>query len=107
MRPHADRIQAAILGAAAAIAAAHGAVMVIEELRCRDWASLTLAGARHELDVRLEGAGARAAHADIAARLPECDVPMAGRVLADLVVEPTLIDGGDVAITISALVIND
>lgn len=107
MRPHADRIQAAILGAAAAIAAANGAVMVIEELRCRDWASLTLAGARHELDVRLEGPGARAAHADIAARLPEYDVPMVGRILADLAIEPSMIDPESVAITISALVIND
>ena len=55
MRPQTDRAQAAILRAVAAIAAPFGARVVIEELRARDWASLTLTGTRHELDVRLDG----------------------------------------------------
>lgn len=107
MRPRCDRAQAAILRATASIALGHGARLVIEELRSRDWASLTLAGARHELDIRLDGAGAGAALADVAARLPHENILIHGQLLAELVVEPGTADDDGVALTITALVIND
>ena len=110
MRPHADRVQAAILRAVAAMVAPHGVQLVIEELRCRDWASLTLVGGRHELDIRLEGAGAAAALAQLQAELPELDIVIAGHILAELVVEPAqdqAAAAGPVALTLNALVIQD
>lgn len=107
MRPHCDRAQAAILRAVSAIAAPLGARLVIEELRARDWASLTLTGMRHELDVRLDGAGAGAALAALATRLPTETIAMSGQILAEIVIEPGTADDDGVAMTICALVIND
>jgi hypothetical protein len=107
MRPRCDQAQAAILRAAAAIVTPFGARVVIEELRSRDWASLTLTGARHELDVRLDGAGAEAALDALIATLPQAQVTMNGRILAELVVEPGTADDEGVALTICALVIDD
>ncbi len=110
MRPQTDRAQAAILRAVAAIAAPFGARVVIEELRARDWASLTLTGTRHELDVRLDGVGAAAALAALAAlgeRLAHETISIAGQILAEAVVEPGTADDEGVAMTICALVIND
>lgn len=107
MRPHCDRAQAAILRVVAAIAAPLGARLVIEELRPRDWASLTLTGTRHELDVRLDGPGAEAAMAVLAERLPTEPISIAGQIVAEAVVEPGTADDDGVAMTICALVIND
>jgi hypothetical protein len=107
MRPHCDKAQAAILRAVAAIAAPLGARVVIEELRARDWASLTLTGTRHELDVRLDGAGAEAALAVLVERLPQASIGITGQIVAEAVVEPGTADDDGVAMTICALVIND
>lgn len=107
MRPHCDRAQAAILRAVSAIAAPLGARLVIEELRARDWASLTLTGMRHELDVRLDGAGAAAALAVLSARLPTEAIAISGQILAEIVVEPGTTDDDGIAMTLCALVIND
>lgn len=107
MRPHCDRAQAAILRAVSAIAAPLGARLVIEELRARDWASLTLTGMRHELDVRLDGVGAAAALAELSARLPTEAIPISGQILAEIVVEPGTADDDGIALTLCALVIND
>ena len=82
-------------------------LLAIEELRARDWASLTLAGARHELDVRLDGPGAAAALAAVAAQLPHETISIAGQLLAELLVEPGIADDSGVSLTLSALVIND
>jgi hypothetical protein len=107
MRTQTDRSQAAILRATAALAAPLGARLVIEELRSRDWASLTLTGARHELDVRLDGAGAQAALAHLMAELPNASLSIPGRILAELVVEPGTADDDGVVLTICALVIDE
>ena len=107
MRPHCDRAQSAILRAAAAIAGPFGARLVIEELRARDWASLTLTGSRHELDVRLDGPGADAALAALAERLPQAAISIPGQIVAEAVVEPGTADDAGVAMTICAQVIND
>jgi hypothetical protein len=112
MRPHADRVQAAILRAVAAMLAPHGVQLVIEELRCRDWASLTLVGGRHELDIRLEGEGAAAALARLQVELPELDIAIAGHILAELVVVPAPADddaapAGSVALSLRALAIQE
>lgn len=107
MRPHADRVQAAILRAVAGMVTPLGVRLVIEELRCRDWASLTLTGGRHELDIRFDGPGAAAALAHVAAVAPDLDISIPGHILAELVVEPGTPDDAGVALTINALVIRD
>lgn len=107
MRPHCDKAQAAILRAVGAIALPYGARVVIEELRARDWASLTLTGARHELDLRLDGPGAAAALAAVTAQLPHETISIAGQLLAELLVEPGTADDEGVCLTLCALVINE
>jgi hypothetical protein len=107
MRPHADRVQAAILRAAVAMVARHGVQVVIEELRCRDWASLTLIGGRHELDIRLVGPDAAAALARLQADLPDADIAIAGHILAELVIVPGDAEPGNMALTLNALAIRE
>lgn len=107
MRPHCDRAQAAILRSVAGIAAPLGARVVIEELRARDWASLTLTGMRHELDIRLDGPGSAAALAAVANRLPGEPIAISGQILAEILVESGTADDDGVALTLCALVIND
>jgi hypothetical protein len=107
MRPHCDRAQAAILRAVAAMALPFGARVVIEELRARDWASLTLTGTRHELDIRLDGPAAAAALAAVSAQMPHENITIAGQLVAELLVEPGTADDQGVVLTLLALVIND
>lgn len=107
MRPHCDRAQAAILRAVATLVRPFGVQLVIEELRARDWASLTLAGVRHELDVRLDGPGAAAALAAVVAQLPHENISIRGYLLAELLAEPGLVTEQGAVLTLLALVIND
>ena len=60
--------------------------VVLEEVRCRGWASANFRGARHELAFRFEGAGADAAADRFTATLahPAFDLP--GQIVADVAV---------------------
>jgi hypothetical protein len=107
MRQHSDRSQAAILREAVALTARFGTRLVIEELRCRDWASLTLTGARHELDVRLGGPHHYGACLHLQEHLPMATITIPGRILAEIVVEPGTADNNGMALTICALVIDE
>lgn len=63
-------------------------IVVVEEIRTTEWASITFTGLRHEFDLRLEGDQDRvgAALAHLTDRLGEIDVPMAGHFLAEIAV---------------------
>jgi hypothetical protein len=60
------------------------AAFVLEEVRSRSWASVTFAGARHELAFRLEGDGAEAVAARFVAGLDAAEFALPGHVLADI-----------------------
>jgi len=55
----------------------------------------------------LDGVGAGAALEALVAALPQAQVTMPGRILAEIVVEPGTADDEGVALTICALVIDD
>jgi hypothetical protein len=65
-------------------------MLVVEELRAFDWASVTFVGQRHEMDLRLDG------DADVVAAAMVClcddlaaaDIPMAGHFIAEIRVIP-------------------
>ena len=107
MRPQTDRAQAANIRTLSAMVAPLDVRVVIEELRARDWASLTLTGARHELDLRLDGPRAGEALALISPALPQAEIAIPGQILAELVVEPGTADDVGHALTLCALVINE
>ncbi|WP_310497379.1 hypothetical protein [Sandarakinorhabdus sp.] len=84
--------------------------LVVRELVSRDWASVTLTGARHELMVALAGDPdhVASAMARILSELPDREIPIHGHFVAELAVavDPDLRDDGH-GLTIHALVIRD
>ena len=76
-------------------------IVIVEDIRSREWASITFAGLRHEFDLRLEGecSDVSAALRHLADYLGETDMPMAGHFLAEIAVVQ---DADAVAIAYSA-----
>jgi hypothetical protein len=95
MRPVGNHVHAAILRAIVDEAGTDGAdrekpILVIEEIRSTDWASATFVGARHEMEIRLDGeAGAVAATISrLVSGLPERDIPICGHIVAEIAATP-------------------
>lgn len=61
-------------------------IMVVEEIRTRDWASATFVGALVSMALRLEGeeAAVTAAMAELGARLPDWEFRIPGQIVADI-----------------------
>jgi len=59
-------------------------LLVVESLGSEAWASATFSGARHDLEVRIEGERAVSAAAAIAARLAEAELLVPGAIVADV-----------------------
>lgn len=94
MRTIGNHIQAAILRAVTSLAGTSAtdrekAMMLIAEIRSADWASATFVGATHAIDLRFEGpAAAVAAAVDrLVAGLADCEIPIAGHIVAEIAVE--------------------
>jgi hypothetical protein len=58
--------------------------MNFEQVRSREWASVTFTGARHQLAIRLGGPGAEAAADRFAAGLDTIEFRLRGHILADI-----------------------
>lgn len=91
MRTHIDHVQGVLLRAVADVAGVDPSRpdrlrLVIRELACRDWASVTLAGARHALDIALAGdpVAISQALARLAVELPDREIPICGHFVAEL-----------------------
>ena len=106
MRCHPGRDLARVIGVT--FGTFQGSVLV-ESLSCTPWASVTFAGARHELRVTLEGQGALGAASDFLAEMPEIDLPLRGHIVADLaLIAEERRDGGDyVCLELEALTIEE
>jgi hypothetical protein len=65
-------------------------ILIIEEIRAVDWASLTFVGQRHELDLRLDGErdAVAAALIRLVDDLAERDIPISGHFIADIRIIP-------------------
>lgn len=65
-------------------------MLVVEEVRSTDWASLTFVGQRHEFDLRLDGEAdaVAAAMVRLGEDLADADIPMAGHFIAEIRVLP-------------------
>ena len=65
-------------------------IVVVEDVRSTEWASIIFTGLRHEFDLRLEGEADSVAAAllSLADDMPEVDLPMAGHFLAEIAIAP-------------------
>ncbi|MBV9930859.1 MAG: hypothetical protein JO013_07930 [Alphaproteobacteria bacterium] len=81
--------------------------LVVEEVRSRRWASVTFAGARHELALRLEGDGAEAAAARFVAGLDAAEFALAGHIVADIALVAEERRRGCARLRIEALTVED
>jgi hypothetical protein len=83
------------------------AAFVLEEVRSRSWASVTFAGARHELAFRLEGEGAEAAAARFVTGLEAAEFALRGHVLADIALVAEERQPGWARLRLEALTVED
>jgi hypothetical protein len=83
--------------------------LTVEEIRSRSWASVTFAGARHELVFRIEGEGAAEAADHFIRHLEAKEFELRGHIMADIaLVSEERKDGGDmVRIGLEALTVED
>jgi hypothetical protein len=95
MRPFSNHVHAALLRAIASEAGLDARdrekpILIVEEIRSVDWASATFIGARHEIDLRLEGTAAAVAAAAerLVEALPEADIPICGHIVAEIAATP-------------------
>ena len=83
--------------------------ILLTEFRSTDWHSLTFAGERHRIDLRIPGPGA-ARVADLLTReLGEAEFSVAGHIVADIAVEGAMIEhpDGAISLTIEALTVEE
>lgn len=119
MRPVGNHLQAAILRAIAAIIGANPAdrekpILIVETMQSTDWASATFIGALHCIEFRIEGEAGLVAQATqrLAIRIEDCDIPIAGHIVAEIKMEtpPTPNMTGNIiaqSLTVNALTIAD
>lgn len=86
--------------------------MVVEEMETEPWASVTFAGWRHRIELRLEGDGqaVEAAVERAGALIERADLTLPGHLLAEIAVtgaDSRWLDGGQMAtcLTIEALTV--
>ncbi|MBV8685396.1 MAG: hypothetical protein JOZ90_01915 [Alphaproteobacteria bacterium] len=79
----------------------------LEELRSRSWASVTFAGARHELAFRLGGAEAGAAAAALVRGLNAAEFRLRGHILADIALTSEEHKEGTARLALEALTVED
>lgn len=92
----------------AALPAFSGAIRV-RPLGETPWASITFTGARHRVQIELEGAGAVGAAADLIGVIGELEISLSGRIVADvaLIAEARRDDGRYACLDVEALTIDD
>lgn len=67
-------------------------IVVIEDIRSTDWASVTFVGQHHELELRITGEAdtVAAAIARLSDDLADHDIPIAGHFIAEIRLFPTM-----------------
>jgi hypothetical protein len=94
MRPTGNHVEAAIMRAIIAEVAGspcdgQNPVLIVENAESTDWASATFVGVTLQISLRIEGAAASvvAAVASLVDNLPEREIPIAGRIVAEIGVD--------------------
>lgn len=85
-----------------------GAAVTFESLTSRPWASITFAGERHKLVLRLPGPGAQAAVDAFLDGLADREFALRGHIVADIEATGIERDGdGQLRLTLEALTVED
>lgn len=74
--------------------------ILLSNFRSTDWNSLTFAGERHEIALRIPGPGASAVAALLIDGLEEADFTISGQIVADIALASPSADHPDGAITL-------
>jgi hypothetical protein len=101
MRMAGTHVHAAVMRAITRIAGAalpdrQKPVLIVEDIRSQDWASVTFIGATHAIDLRLEGDAdvVAAANRCLISEIAEHDIPVAGQIVADIAVTLSSVAAG-------------
>lgn len=83
--------------------------ILLTEVRSVDWQSLTFIGERHEIQLRIPGAGSGMIAERLCAGLEDAEFDIPGQFVADIAVRggPTRTTEGAVLVTIEALTIEE
>ena len=83
--------------------------ILLSEFRSTDWRSLTFAGERHRIDLRIPGPGADRVVEMLTRDLEEAEFTVPGQIVADIGVDGALIEhvDGAISLTIEALTIEE
>lgn len=81
--------------------------ILLSDFRSTDWQSLTFAGERHHIALRIPGPGAGAIAECLTRDLDEAEFAIPGQIVADINVDGAMIEhpDGAVSLTIEALTI--
>lgn len=74
--------------------------IMLSDFRSTEWNSLTFAGERHEISLRIPGPGAASVAALLAEGLDEADFAIPGQIVADIALARPLVGQPDGAIMI-------
>ena len=83
--------------------------ILLTEFRSTDWRSLTFAGERHRIDLRIPGPGAAAIARLLTHDLPEAEFAIPGQIVADIAVDGAMVEhpDGAISLTIEALTVEE
>ena len=83
--------------------------ILLTEFRSDDWHSLTLAGERHRIDLRIPGPGAAGIAESLTRDLADADFAIPRQIVADIAVEGAMVEhpDGAICLTIEALTIEE
>ena len=83
--------------------------ILLTEFRSADWHSLTFAGERHRIDLRIPGPGAAAVAELLTRDLGEAEFAIPRQIVADIAVEGAMIQhpDGAISLTVEALTVEE
>ena len=83
--------------------------ILLSEFRSTDWCSLTFAGERHRIDLRIPGPGAAAVAEALTRDLPEVEFAIPRQIVAEIGVDGAMVEhpDGAISLTIEALTIEE
>lgn len=83
--------------------------ILLSEFRSTDWRSLTFAGERHRIDLRIPGPGAARVAEMLTRDLGEAEFAVPRQIVADICVDGAMVEheDGAISLTIEALTIEE